>query len=61
MLPMAAPVAEWEAEIKLRRNGRLIQTERATGDTPESALYFAHNDLSRWAQDHPESQEARDA
>lgn len=49
-------MAEWEAEIKLRRNGRLVEMERALGSTPEAALYNVHNDLERWAQDHPESQ-----
>ncbi|WP_180993334.1 hypothetical protein [Microbacterium testaceum] len=43
-------MAEWEAEIKIRRNGRLVRMERALGDNPESALYAVHNDLERWAQ-----------
>jgi hypothetical protein len=54
-------VAEWEAEIKIRRNGRLVEWERSLGSTPEEALYAVHNDLERWAQDHPDSQEARNA
>ncbi|HEU4754549.1 MAG TPA: hypothetical protein VFU47_15680 [Armatimonadota bacterium] len=43
---------EWEAEIKIRRNGRLVKWERATGPTPGEALYAVHNDLERWTQDH---------
>lgn len=46
----ARTVAEWEAEIKIRRNGRLVRMERALGENPESALYAVHNDLERWAQ-----------
>lgn len=51
-------MAEWEAEIKIRRNGRLVKMERALGDDPESALYFVHNDLELWAQAHTESDSA---
>ena len=47
-------MAEWEAEIRIRRNGRLVTRESALGDSPESALYFAHNDLMLWAQDYEE-------
>ena len=47
--------AEWEADIKIRRNGRMVQRVVALGDRPESALYFAHNDLELWAQAHPEN------
>ncbi|WNN96012.1 hypothetical protein SEA_HIRKO_62 [Arthrobacter phage Hirko] len=35
-------MAEWEADIKIRRNGRLVKRETALGDTPEFALYAAH-------------------
>jgi hypothetical protein len=48
---------EWEAEIKIRRNGRLVRMERALGNFPESALYAVHNDLERWAQTHPDSEQ----
>lgn len=48
-------VAEWEADIKIRRNGRLVRREISLGSTPEAALYFASNDLERWAQSHPEN------
>lgn len=48
-------MAEWEADIKIRRNGRLVRRETALGDTPAWALYAAQNDLSRWAEDHPET------
>ncbi|MDP9903136.1 hypothetical protein [Arthrobacter bambusae] len=47
---------EWEAEIKIRRNGRLVKRESALGETPKVALYFAENDLMRWAEDHPDTQ-----
>lgn len=47
--------AEWEAEIKIRRNGRLVRKEVALGDSPVSALWFAHNDIELWAEAHPES------
>lgn len=42
----------WEAEIKIRRNGRLVKWERAEGETPGGALAAVHNDLELWAQDH---------
>lgn len=48
-------MAEWEADIKIRRNGRLVRREVSLGSTPEAALHFASNDLERWAQSHPES------
>lgn len=48
-------MTEWEADIKVRRNGRLVRREISRGHTPESALYFASNDLERWAQSHPEN------
>ena len=44
-------MSEWEAEIKIRRNGRLVKMERALGSTAESALYNVHNDMELWAQD----------
>ena len=46
---------EWEADIKIRRNGRMVQRVVALGDRPETALYFAHNDLELWTQAHPEN------
>ena len=49
-------MAEWEAEIKVRRNGRLVKWEKAAGRNPRQALYEAHNDVELWAEDHPESQ-----
>lgn len=51
-------MAEWEAEIKIRRNGRLVIRDAALGDNPAQALYAAHNDLSRWAAEHPETKES---
>jgi hypothetical protein len=48
-------VAEWEADIRIRRNGRLVKQESALADDPASALYLAHNDIERWAQDHSEA------
>ncbi|MFE6966856.1 hypothetical protein ACFVAJ_17230 [Agromyces sp. NPDC057679] len=48
-------MAEWEVDIKVRRNGRLVERSLARGDRPETALYSAHNDLERWAQAHPEN------
>lgn len=48
--PRSTIVAEWEAEIKVRRNGRLVKMERALGSTAETALYNAHNDVELWAQ-----------
>lgn len=50
-------MAEWEAEIRIRRNGRCVKIEKAPGDTPASALYNVHNDVELWAQAHPESGE----
>lgn len=44
-------MAEWEAEIKIRRNGRLVRMERALGSTAEAALYNVHNDMERWTQE----------
>ena len=44
-------MSEWEAEIKIRRNGRLVKMERALGSTAESALHNVHNDMELWAQD----------
>ena len=44
-------MAEWEAEIRLRRNGRLVKRDAALGDTAGQALYAAHNDLQLWTQD----------
>lgn len=49
---MGASVAEWEAEIKIRRNGRLVKMERALGSSAEVALYNVHNDMELWAQEH---------
>lgn len=43
-------MAEWEAEIKIRRNGRLVKMERALGSTAETALYNVHNDVELWTQ-----------
>lgn len=43
---------EYEAEIKIRRNGRLIKMERALGDTAEGALWFVGNEVEPWAQEH---------
>jgi hypothetical protein len=50
-------MTEWEADIKIRRNGRLVKRDTALGDIPEFALYAAYNDLMLWAQAHPENQE----
>jgi hypothetical protein len=49
-------MAEWEVEIKIRRNGRLVKWEKATAVNPSAALYEVHNDMELWTQDHPESQ-----
>lgn len=49
-------MAEWEAEIKIRRNGRLVKMERALGDTPAGALWFVSTEVEAWATDHPESE-----
>lgn len=38
---------EWEAEIKIRRNGRIYRWEKALGDSPGNALYLVVNDLER--------------
>lgn len=37
----------WEAEVKIRRNGRIYKWEMAYGDTPLFALESATNDLFR--------------
>lgn len=42
---------EWEVEVRVRRKGRLVKRDQALGDSAESALYAATNDLTRWAQD----------
>jgi len=54
-------MAEWEAEIKIRRNGRLVKWEKAFGSSPEGALYAVHNDLELWTQEHPASQMTAEA
>ena len=54
-------MAEWEADIKIRRNGRLVRREVTLGETPVSALYFAANDLHLWAASHPESADSGEA
>lgn len=38
---------EWEAEVKIRRNGRIYRWQKALGDSPGSALYAVTNDLER--------------
>lgn len=38
---------EWEAEIRLRRNGRCVRIERALGDSAGQAIYAVTNDLER--------------
>jgi hypothetical protein len=43
--------ARWEAEIRIRRNGRLVKRESALGDDPAFALASVHNDLELWAED----------
>lgn len=50
-------MAVWEAEVKLRRNGRLVDRD-SSGDceTPTQALWWAMNDLERRAEAHPENQ-----
>lgn len=50
-------MAEWEARIGIYRDGRLVKTSDALGDTPSSALYAAHNDLERWTQEQPGKEE----
>lgn len=54
----AGNVAEWEVDIKVRRNGRLVKRESALADNPRDALYFAKNDLMLWAEDHPDAKES---
>ena len=49
-------MTEWEAEIKIRRNGRLVRVEKALGCSPKDALYAVHNDMELWAEDHPASE-----
>jgi uncharacterized membrane protein len=43
---MAAEV-EWEAEVKIRRNGRIFRWEKALGGSAGDALYAVTNDLER--------------
>lgn len=50
-------MTEWEADIKIRRNGRMVKREVALGDSPAAALYFASNDLVLWAEDQSEEGE----
>lgn len=38
---------EWEAEIRIRRNGRCVRIERALGRSPGDAIYAVTNDLER--------------
>lgn len=54
-------MAEWEAEIKIRRNGRLVKWEKSFGSSPEHALYAVHNDVELWAQDHDAPQATAEA
>lgn len=51
---------EYEAEVKIRRNGRIIRWEKALGDDPEFALDSATNDLRRDLQAEFEERWARD-
>lgn len=45
-------MAEWEVEIKVRRNGRLVRKDSSgTCESAAFALYWASQDLSRWADD----------
>lgn len=55
-------MTEWEAEIKIRRNGRLVKMERALGSSAETALYNVHNDVELWTQrqESAEQESARD-
>lgn len=48
---------EWEAEVKIRRNGRIYRWEKALGDGPLFALETAINDLTRDLE-HEASEEA---
>lgn len=50
--------AEWEAEIKIRKNGRLVKWEKSFGPNPKDALYAVHNDLELWAEDHSTEEQA---
>lgn len=43
---------EYEVRISVYRSGRRIKVSDSFGDTPAEALYAAHNDLERWADDH---------
>jgi hypothetical protein len=45
--------AEWEVEIKVRRNGRMVKRFAAIGDLPKDALWFAGTDTERWVDDEP--------
>lgn len=48
---------EWEVRITVYRNGLKVNISDALGNSPASALYAAHNDLERWADEHPASRE----
>lgn len=43
--------AQWEVEVKVRRNGRLWRRESALGDDPSIAFDAATNDLVRELND----------
>lgn len=42
---------KYEARISIYRNGRRIEFNDALGGSPSEALYNAHNDLERWADE----------
>lgn len=54
MTPADSPYPDtrprWEAEIKIRRNGRLYRRESALGGSPLMAFDNATNDLVRELQ-----------
>lgn len=44
-------MATWQADIKIRRNGRLVKREISDAESAKFALYWASNDLERWCDD----------
>lgn len=56
--PMSLSEEEWEAEVRIRRNGRCVGIIKALGDTAGDALYNVTNDLGAALHDNPTGRDA---
>ena len=52
---------EWEYEIKLRRNGRMVKRFNALGDSAGTALWATSTDAELWADDEEWQVKARES